>query len=88
MKNKTTDSIRTSIISDSYNVFPNHRFVKSWYFSANVKNEEECEIEELHAEFANAMAKLGEKLGLDTNDIRHMFPMVLRMMKSNSEWSK
>lgn len=34
------------------------------------------------------MAKVAEKQGLNANDMHALFPAVLRMLKSKSEWAK
>lgn len=44
------------------------------------------EVEE--AKLAMHLSELAEKTGISPNDFQHIFPMVLRMMKSKSEWAK
>lgn len=61
-----------------YPVKPNNEMVKNWAFKEN-------EVEE--AKLAAVLAELAEKNGLSKNDLQHVFPAVLRIMKSNSEWS-
>lgn len=46
------------------------------------------EGEEEEARLCNAMAEVAKKNGLDGNDLTHLFPAVLRMLKSDIEWSK
>ena len=60
-------------------IFPAHDRIKHWLFT------EETEDEAL---LANYMARIAEKSGMNVNDLRHIFPAVLRMLKNNSEWSK
>jgi len=60
-------------------IFPSHEMVQNWLFT------EETEAE---AELANALAKVAEKSGMSANDLQHIFPAVLRMMKNNSDWAK
>lgn len=45
------------------------------------KAKAECEL-------ADAMANVAEVNGLSVNDLQHLFPAVLRMLKSNSPWAK
>jgi hypothetical protein len=60
-------------------VFPCHRYVKSWCF----KSEEEEE-----ATFAHYAAHVAEKNGISVNEFHNIFPTLLRILKSNSNWSK
>jgi len=60
-------------------VFPEHQMVNNWVFKEDEKEE---------AVLANSMAVVAEKYGLGVNDIRSLFPAVLRMLKSDIEWSK
>lgn len=60
-------------------VFPAHSMVKNWLF-------EENEMEE--AMLAHTMAIVAEKNGMTVNDISHLFPAVLRMLKSDNGWAK
>ena len=52
--------------------------IKSWAFNQDEEDE---------AVLAVALAKVGEKNGLTVNDLQHIFPCVLRMLKSDSSWS-
>jgi hypothetical protein len=56
-----------------------HSFVKSWGFDENDSDE---------ALLANQLAIVAEKNGLSTNDFHHIFPVILRILKSKSEWAK
>lgn len=61
------------------NVNATHRFVSSFSF----KNTEISE-----AKLADAIAEMAEKNGMSANDVAYVFPYILRMLKSDSEWSK
>jgi len=39
------------------------------------------------ADLADALAAIAEDTGISCNDLTHMFPLVLRMLKSKSQWS-
>jgi hypothetical protein len=60
-------------------VFPAHNMVKNWFFTEDTEEE---------ATLANAMALVAEKGGMNANDLQHLFPAVLRMLKNGSAWSK
>ena len=60
-------------------VKPTHEFVKNQVFN-------EDSIEE--AKLANAIAAIAEKSGMLQNELNHIFPAILRMLKNNSEWAK
>lgn len=60
-------------------VFPAHPLVSNWLFSDG---------EEEEAILAHQMAVVGEKHGMSSNDLMHLFPYVLRMLKSESRWAK
>ena len=60
-------------------VFPENNLVKNWLFDENEHDE---------AALAHFMGKIGEKNGLNANDMSHLFPYVLRMLKSEIPWSK
>ena len=44
--------------------------------------------EEAEADLANAIAAVATKNGLSSSDMLHVFPYILRMLKSNSVWAK
>ena len=70
------------------NIQPNHPMVKSWLFDAEA-NDYAAQDKALHeAELANAMANVAADNGMSANDLQHLFPAVLRMLKSNSNWAK
>jgi len=59
-------------------VFPAHHMVSNWLFTENTEDE---------ATLANAMAVIAEKSGMGVNDLQHLFPAVLRMLKNDTIWS-
>lgn len=54
-----------------------HSFVYHWIFT---------EGEELEKELASAVAKVAEKNGMSANDVSHVYPAILRILKSDSPW--
>jgi len=60
-------------------VFPAHNLVKNWLFT---------EDEHSEAALAHFMGEVAEKNGLSANDIMHIYPLVLRMLKSKIDWAK
>ena len=60
-------------------VFPAHEMVQSWLFTEHTEDE---------AALAHHMAIIAEKSGMTANDLQHIFPAVLRMLKNDSAWSK
>ena len=60
-------------------VFPANEMVKNWLFTEDTEKE---------ATLANAMAIVAAKGGLTANDLQHIFPAVLRMLKNDTVWSK
>jgi hypothetical protein len=54
-------------------VYPANHMVKSWLFQEDEKDE---------ATLAHAMAVIAEKNGMNSNELQHLFPAVLRMLKS------
>lgn len=59
-------------------VYPAHPMVQNWLFTQETEDE---------AILANQMAVLAEKTGMTANDLQHIFPAVLRMLKNQSNWS-
>lgn len=59
-------------------VFPVHHFVKNWLFKSDEKEE---------AILAHQMAVVAEKNGMSANDMHHLYPAVLRMIKSDIPWA-
>lgn len=60
-------------------VFPAHWMVNNWLFT---------EDEHAEATLANAMAVVAEKNGMSSNDLSHLFPALLRTLKSDINWAK
>jgi len=60
-------------------VFPAHEMVKNWVFNEQTEDE---------AALAHYMATVAEKSGMNSNDLQHIFPAVLRMLKNDTAWSK
>lgn len=60
-------------------VYPANWMVKNWLFQEGEKDE---------ATLAHAMAIVAEKNGMSSNDLQHLFPAVLRMLKSDIDWAK
>lgn len=66
-------------------LFPVHKMVSNWLFQDSSKDDLYNEQE---ANLANAMAEVAEANGMSANNLQHLFPAVLRMLKSNSNWAK
>jgi hypothetical protein len=60
-------------------VKPAHQMVQNWMFTEETED---------HASLVHYMAVIAEKNGLTVNDLQHLFPAVLRMLKDNSNWSR
>jgi hypothetical protein len=60
-------------------VFPAHPLVSNWLFTEETEEE---------AILAHALAMVAEKSGMTANDLLHLFPALLRMLKNDSAWSK
>jgi hypothetical protein len=60
-------------------VKPTHPMISNWAFTEDTADE---------AALAHYMAVVGEKNGIGVNDLQHIFPAVLRMLKNTSAWSK
>lgn len=65
--------------TNKLDVFPKHPMVKHWLFS------EETEAE---AMLAHHVAVVAEKGGISVNQLQHLFPAILRMLKNKSDWAK
>lgn len=72
------DDIRIEHNKGQANIYPNHKMVKNYTFEPN-------EIEE--AKLAHHIAVVAEKNGLSANDLSHLFPVILRMLKSDIPWA-
>jgi hypothetical protein len=75
------DLISNGLKYKKTNCFPKHESVKNWQFEINP--EEICQ-----ANLANALACLATVTGVNNNELQHIFPIVLRIMKSKGKWSK
>jgi|LakMenE18May11ns_1017448.scaffolds.fasta_scaffold9852270_2 hypothetical protein len=60
-------------------VKPAHPMVQNWMFTEETEEQ---------ASLAHYMAVVAENNGLTANDLQHLFPAVLRMLKDSSAWSK
>lgn len=59
-------------------VSPAHPMVKNWVFDADSEDE---------AALAHYMAAVAEKGGLSSNDLQHLFPAMLRMLRNQTGWA-
>lgn len=71
-------STRTQSNKGQIEIFPSHQFVNNWLFQEDEKDE---------ASLAHYVAKVAEKNGMSANDIHHIYPAILRMLRSNIEWA-
>jgi len=60
-------------------IHPAHPMASNWEFT---------EVEEAEASLAQAIAVVAEKNKMSSNDLSHVFPYILRMLKSDINWSK
>lgn len=74
-----SDYVNKTFKSGKLEMFPTNEHVKNWVFQENEEDE---------AHLCEFMARVGAKNGLNQNDFMKLFPGVLRMLKSNSEWAK
>lgn len=87
-------NITLQYVKNTCNVFPKHNFIRIWMFSCEMQPnvdwiDDEGLIEcNLEANLADAMARVAESNGMSANDLQHLFPAVLRMLKSESKWAK
>lgn len=70
--------LRFDYKSGKKEIFPTNPLVKSWQFEDGQEQE---------ATLAQSMAEVAQKNGLSANELQHLFPAVLRMLKSNIEWA-
>lgn len=77
--NTNEEMLRFEYEKGEQKVFPAHWMNNSWLFKEDEKDE---------ASLAFFIAKVAEKNGMSANDIHHMFPYILRMLKSDIDWSK
>jgi len=55
-----------------------HRFVASWGFEDDEHQE---------AVLANAIAEVADKNGITANELHHIYPVILRMLRSDIYWA-
>ncbi len=60
-------------------VYPSNRMVRNWLFTKDTEDE---------AVLANSIAIVAEKNGITINELQYIFPSILRMLKSDIDWSK
>ena len=60
-------------------VSPAHSMINNWVFTEDTEQE---------AMLAHCMAAVAKKSGMTANDLQHIFPAVLRMLKNDSACSK
>lgn len=84
-------NVRYVMTKDVINASPNHPFVRNCVFAYS-KNGKVLEPEtvqaNLEANLCDAIARVAEINGMSSNDVQHIFPAVLRMLKSTSDWAK
>lgn len=73
------DILRYEYRKGERQVFPIHPSVKNWLFDEQTEDE---------AKLAHFMAVVAEKNGMGANELHHLFPAVLRMLKSDTIWAK
>lgn len=66
-------------IKEEIKIYPTIDIVKNWQFKHD-------EVEE--AILCAAIAQLAEKTGVSVNSLQHLFPAILKMLNSNSIWTK
>jgi hypothetical protein len=76
---KSNDLLKYKHYKGFVEVRPLQTMISHWCFT------EETEEEAL---LAHAMALVAEKSNMSANDLQHLFPYVLRMLKSDSNWAK
>ena len=68
---------------------PIHSFVKSCAFTpTDDKHDYAVDIARHEANLADAIARVGEQNGMSNNDVLQALPLILRMLKSKSDWAK
>lgn len=87
MKNVYFNSTITHKKGESFHT-PFHQFVGNWAFPCNAADSTNEEAAATEANLADAIARVAELNGLSNNDVMHIFPLVLRMLKSKSDWTK
>lgn len=68
---------------------PLHPFMKLCVFTpTDDKHDYAVDIARHEANLADAIARVGEQNGMSNNDVLHALPLILRMLKSKSDWAK
>jgi hypothetical protein len=75
---KSTEQICFKWHNKKEYINPVNPMISHWRFN---------EDEEDEARLANQLAVLSEKSGMTVNDLQHIFPAILRMIKNTSAWS-
>jgi hypothetical protein len=88
MDTKQNRSVRSNIVSDMINFFPNHFFVKNCLFTCKNENPVIIQETENEANLVNAIAQVASDNDMTANEVQHLFPAILRMLKSKSQWAK
>lgn len=65
---------------------PNHSYCKSWVFPIEPDDNHDTPIHE--ANLADAFARVAADNGMSNNDVLQIFPSILRILKSKSQWAK
>jgi len=78
------------IESDRVQLSPLHPLCANWVFTHrnHVDAADEAVLAENEANLADAISRVAANNGLSVNDVMHVFPFILRMLKSESNWSK
>ena len=79
---ETINLVSTGVKYKGKVCYPKHENVKNWQFEAD-SSEEVCQ-----ANLANALASLAQFTGVSMNELQHIFPLILRIMKSKGQWAK
>lgn len=76
------------MLSPMKHMAPRHDFVKGWVFSYEDDNSESFNQALIDAHFADALGRLAESNGMTSNEVMQLFPALMRMLKSKSDWAK
>jgi len=77
--NNLKNDIESDFVAGKQRFYPANKMARNWQFQ---------EGEEDLAKLCNAMADILDANGMNANDLMNIFPLVLRMLKVNSQWSK
>lgn len=81
-------NIGVSIRKNHSHYSPLHSSIQNWAFQYDNNNDQDADKAAMEAHLADAMARIAELNGMGPNDLQHLFPAVLRMLKHASDWSK